>query len=315
MSKLLNYKEFISKNTSIVEHNSTQIINESVYKEKTLMEYVHSEMYNKLVKRILGGVNTDLNTTITPENGSTMFKAKVVFDPIWDKVEKYTNSNYTDFPASVLRDLQNEYRADKSILESISIPNVGSETYVMSSASENLKDSSNIVKLASEKKLVDLLKSKGIFDKLNDSQKEIFEKIDNKTEFIDSLKAKLYSKDFDSNLGISPEILTAYSETPGFKISKSSNSSFSKNEIGNYIIRDICLLTYKYYVNGLAEVISQHIIDEKTSTDNKKPDSDKTVSTTTTEPKVKAKVGKTRPRTASAPTTSFNPENLKNFGY
>jgi len=308
MSKILNYSQFISENNSNSEYNIDNV-NESVYTDKTLMEYVHSEMYNKLVKRILGTANTDLNTIITPENGTTNFKAKDVFNPMWKKIEKYTNPNYTDFPASVLKELENEYRTDKNILDSISIPNIGSESYVMASASENLKNPSNVVKLLSENKLVDLLKSKGIFDKLNSSQRDVFEKISNKTKFIQDLKSALTSRDFDPKLGISPEILTGYSDTPGFKISKSSISSFDKNNIGNYIIRDISLLAYKYYVEGLAEVISENIIEDVKS-DDKKADTEVSVVS-----KPKGTITKTRRVSVDASTTSFNPDNLKNFGY
>ena len=309
MSKLLNYSQFISENNSSSEHN-TDNVNESVYTDKTLMEYVHSEMYNKLVKRILGTPNTDLNTIITPENGTTNFKAKDVFNPMWNSIEKYTNPNYTDFPASVLKELENEYRTDKNILDSISIPNIGSESYVMASASENLKNPSNVVKLLSENKLVDLLKSKGIFDKLNSSQRDVFEKISNKTKFIQDLKSSLTSRNFDPKLGLSPDILSGYSNTPGFKISKGSSSSFDSNNIGNYIIRDISLLAYKYYVEGLSEIISENIIEDVKS-DDKKATTDVSVDT-----KPKSTSVKTRRASVDAPsTTSFNPDNLKNFGY
>lgn len=315
MKKILNYREFVSKNNSMNETNLSNKINEAFDFNKSLIENVNTESYNKLVKRILGGVNTNLDTIIKSEDPHYRvpdFKASEIFNLIWRESRKYTDSSSTEFPASVLQNLQNQYLSDYAILETLKMNNIRAEGYVMQSANENLKEPTNIIKLANEGKLVEVIKAKGEYDKLTDSQKRVFEYINNKREFIEKLKSKFYNQPFDSKLGLNTTHLVMYEQTPGFKIQKSANSNIKSEDIGHGIIRDICLSAYNFYVEGLANVISKHIVDEKSKiTSTQKQD---TTSTTTnqTSGQVKKKVTRSSQETSQA---SFNPENLKNFGY
>ena len=179
------------------------------------------------------------------------------------------------------------------------------------SANENFKEANNIIKLANEGKLIEVIKSKGEYDKLTDSQKRVFEYINNKKQFIEDLKSKFYNKPFDSKLGLDPTGLYMYEQTPGFKIQKSVNSNIKPEDIGHGIIRDICFIAYNFYVQGIANVISKHIVDEKSKTTTQKQEPT-TATTTQTPVKTKKKVI-SRPQETTQ--TTFNPENLKNFGY
>lgn len=314
MKKILNYGEFVSKNSSMNEANSNMKINEAFDFTKSLIQNVNNESYNKLVKRILGGGNTDLETNIKSEDHyrSPDFKASLIFNRIWRESKKYTDPSSTEFPASVLQNLQSQYLSDYGILETLKMNNIGAEGYVMKSANENLKEPTNIVKLASEGKLIEVIKAKGEYDKLTDSQKRVFETINNKTQFIEDLKSKFYNKPFDSKLGLDPTQLFMYEQTPGFKIQKSVKSDIKSEDIGHGIIRDICFSAYNYYVQGLANVISKHIVDEKSKTTSTQKQDLTATATTQTAVKTKKKVTSRPQETAQS---TFNPENLKNFGY
>lgn len=317
MKKILNYREFVSKNNSMNETNLRNKINEAFDFNKSLIENVNTESYNKLVKRILGGVDTNLDMTIKSREiygAGTLpdFKASEIFNLIWQESKKYTDPSKTDFPASVLQNLYNQYLSDYAVLETLKMNNNGAEGYAMQSAIENLKEPINIIKLANDGKLVEVIKAKGEYDKLTDSQKRVFEYINNKREFIEKLKSKFYNQPFDSKLGLDPYHLFMYEQTPGFKKQKAANSNIKSEDIGHGIIRDICLSAYNFYVEGLANVISKHIVDEKSKISSTQKQDTTSTTTNKTTAQVKKKVTRSSQETSQA---SFNPENLKNFGY
>jgi hypothetical protein len=307
MKKILNYVDFVLNINHTNENNLTISVNEEFDLQKSFMDNIHRDSYNKLIKRILGGTNTNLETIVKSEDYSRLpdFKASLIFNYIWKKIERITNPSITDFPASVFQNLQSLYLSDLGILETLSVK----------FSDVNLKEPKYIVKLASEGKLVDAIKVKGEYDKLTDSQKRVLDKINNKKEFVEDLKNKLYNdpnKPYDSKLGLDPTQLYMYELTPGFKLLKSSKSDAKPEEIGNYIIRDICILAYTLYVEGLANTISKHVVDEKTATSLSQDQLSTSGAVTKTSTGTKKKVLRSQTETSQS---TFNPDNLKNFGY
>lgn len=307
MKSLIGYNSFINKNSNLTESELlndeyTMDINESADTQKTLMQFVHNFMYNKLLQRILGSSNKNLDTVIQGSLPAFDVEASEIFKPIWSKIEKYTNPNSNDVKSLILKNMQNEFQIDKTTLETLSISDVTIGSNLQSTLDE-LKSTKNIFKIIFDGKLVSTFNRLGLYDKMSVPQQDVLKKIDNKRSFIIPYRDKFReSLNEDFSLGLPKKVLDAYAMSPGFKEDKSRKSPITPEKIGFYLTADIAGAGYAYYVAGLAKVISGKF--------NKNAE---VVNKISNQPQ------KSTQRTSASSTettrSEFKPDYLSNFGY